>query len=234
MRVVVNQPTYIPWMGYFSMIDLADTFVFYDDVQLEHQSWQTRNRIKTGNGIQWLSIPIERNFGQKINETKIKSSYTWGEDHRKAIEQAYSKAPYFYPYWEYIQDFYIARWFYLADFTAYTIRILAELLNVKLPKWRKSSDMKLSGSKTDRLIDLLTQLKATEYISGLAAKDYIEPDKFDKAGIKLVWFDYKHPVYPQIRGEFVPYLSVLDLLFNTGEKAIEYIRDGYKITTGLD
>ena len=227
MKVIVNQPTYIPWMGYFAMIDLADVFVFYDDVQFSVQSWQQSNRIKTAQGIQKLTVPIERHFGQKINEVKINSFYTWGAKHWKSIGQSYSKAPYFEQYESYIRDTYEVGWYYLCDLNIYLIRLLTELLDVRIPKFVKSSERKLSGAKTDRLIPLLQELGATEYISGLAAKDYIGEDKFKEADIKLTWFNYQHPAYPQIRGEFISHLSAIDLLFNTGAEAINYIRRGY-------
>jgi len=224
MITVVNQPTYIPWIGYFRLMDLADTFVFYDDVQLSVQSWQQRNRIKTANGVQWLTIPIMREMGQRICDVKIDYTQDWRRKHWETIKQAYSKAPYFNTYAPYIDEIYRVKWFLLSDYTMYITRILAMLLDIKMPKIYTSSAIFAEGSKTDRLVSLLKNVGATEYISGQAAKKYIEPEKFEKAGIKLTWFEYNHPVYPQIRGEFVPYLSALDLLMNTGDKAIEYIR----------
>ncbi len=222
--VVVNQPTYLPWIGYFAMMDMADAFVFLDDVQLSVQSWQQRNRIKTANGTQWLTVPIIRQPGQRICDVSINYNTDWQRKHWESIKQAYSKAPYFNDYAPYIQEMYRVKWFLLSDYTMNFARNIALLLNVKIPSIYTSSAMFSVGSKTDRLISLLTNIGATEYVSGKAAQKYIEPEKFESSGIELTWFDYKHPVYPQIRGEFAPYLSALDLLFNTGEKAIEYIR----------
>lgn len=225
MIAVVNQPTYLPWIGYFAMMDKADTFVFYDDVQLSVQSWQQRNRIKTGNGVQWLTIPIVREQGQRICDVAINYNTDWRKDHWETIKQAYSKAPYFKLYAPYIEEIYRVKWFLLSDYTVYIVRIMAMLLDIKMPSTYTSSAIFTTGSKTDRLISLLKNIGATEYVSGLAAKKYIEPEKFDKAGIDLKWFDYEHPVYPQIRDGFVAYLSAIDLLFNTGDKAIEFIRN---------
>ena len=226
MKVVIMQPFYLPWMGYFALMSLADVYVFYDDVQFVLQSWQSRNQIKTGNGVQWLTVPVEREFGQKINQVKIKG-FHWKDDHIKTIEQTYSKAPHFETYWEYLSRIYEVDWLYLSELTIYSIRQLAELLNIGMPKFIKSSELGgIQGQKTDRILSILEKLEADEYISGPAAKDYINEDKFK--GIKLTWFDYQHPIYPQIRGEFIPYMSVIDLLFNTGEEAIDYIREGIK------
>lgn len=232
MKAVINQPTYIPWMGYFAMIDVADIFVFYDDVQFEAQSWQQRNRIKTGNGIQTLTIPIKRSFGQKINEVQINTDIVWRKNHWRSIEQAYSKAPFWNPYGHYVEEMYQIYFLRLCDLTIYSIRWLSELLDVAQPRFIKSSELQgITGQKTDRVLSVLKKVGADEYISGPAAKAYLDEDKFKKAGIKLTWFEYEHPVYPQIRREFVSHLSVLDLLFNTGGEAIEFIRRGNKTGT---
>jgi hypothetical protein len=218
------QPSYLPWMGYFALMDSVDTFVFYDDVQLSRQSWQQRNRIKTSQGVQWLTIPIFREGYQRICDIKINYAVDWQRVHWKTIEQAYSKAPYFKTYAPYISDLYRVKWFLLSDYTMYVIDILSQLLNIKIPKIYKSSSLQAEGHKTDRLLTLLKNIGATEYISAPAARDYLESEKF--TDIKLKWFEYNHPVYPQIRGDFLSHMSVIDLLFNTGDKAIEYIRSG--------
>lgn len=232
-KVVILQPHYLPWMGYFTLMDIADIFVFYDDVQFEHQSWQQRNRIKSMQGKElWLTVPIIRNFGQLIKDTKINTDIVWRKKHQKTIEQSYSKAPYFEKFGYVVKEIYDIYWLYLADLNIYMARILAELLDVKLPEFIKSSELKgIEGEKTDRVLSTLKAVGGTEYISGLAAMDYLQADKLHKAGIELSWFDYQHPSYPQIRDDFIPYLSVIDLLFNVGEEAIEYIRRGYQTGT---
>lgn len=223
MKVAVLQPTYLPWVGVMALINSVDTYVFYDDVQFEAQSWQQRNRIKTANGTIWLTVPVVRNFGQKINEVLINRSTKWNKKHWESIKQSYAKAPYFDKYAWFWDDFYQAHFYYLADMTMYITKRMVEGFELKLPRIVKSSDYKLEGAKTDRLICLLKQLGATEYISGVAAKAYIEEDKFKEEGIKLEWFDYKPKVYSQIHGNFVPYLSAIDLLFNEGENSVAYI-----------
>ena len=230
MKVVILQPHYLPWMGYFALMDLADVFVFYDDVQLEVQSWQQRNRIKSMQGKElWLTVPVIRNFGQLIKDTKINTDIIWRKKHWKTIEQSYSNAPYFEKFGWVVKEIYDIYWLCLVDLNIYMARILAELLDVELPRFIKSSELQgIEGEKTDRVLSVLKSLGATEYISGLAAMDYLQAEKLHKAGIELTWFDYEHPVYPQIRGDFIPYLSAIDLLFNVGDEAIEHIRRGYK------
>ena len=226
MKVAVLQPTYLPWCGYFALMDSVDTFIYYDDVQMSVQSWQQRNKIKTSQGVTYLTVPIRRESGQRICDVSINFGTDWRRKHWQTIKQAYSKAPYFDTYGVYVEDFYGAKWFLLSDYCMDINRYLAMMLDIKMPKVLKSSAMFSQGSKTDRLISLLKNIGATEYVSAPAARNYIEPVKFEIAEIKLTWFNYKHPVYPQIRGDFIPYMSVIDLLFNTGEEAIKYIRSG--------
>jgi len=207
-----------------ALIDYVDLFVFYDCVQFEHQSWQTRNKIKVAHDtVQWLSVPAERNFKQKLNEVKI-SGRLWRGKHWKTIEQNYSKCPHFKPYCYYIEDLFETPWLQLSEMNIYNTKMLAEYMDLKKPKFAKSSDYHLGGSKTDRLMMLLEKVGATEYVSGLGAKNYLDESRF--SDIKLTWFDYKHPTYPQRGKQFIPYLSVIDLLFNVGENAVEHIRAG--------
>lgn len=236
MRAVVLQPTYLPWMGYFGMIDVAGVFVFYDDIQFSVQSWQQRNKIKSANGNwMWLSVPIIRNFGQNINEVQINNTANWRKKHWTSIYQSYAKAPYFKDYEEQLAKIYQQEWEYLCDLNICIIKKLCELLGIDMPKFIKSSELKdITGEKTDRLLLILRKIGADEYISGPGARDYIEAGKFKEKGRKLYWYEYQHPVYPQIRGEFIPYLSAIDLLFNTGDEAIRYIREGSKDALKLD
>lgn len=228
MKVAVCQPHYLPWTGHLALIDSVDTYVFYDDVQFSPQSWQQRNRIKTSNGIHWLTIPIERSFPQNINEVKINQATPWRDKHWETIQQAYSKVPHFIDSAKFWEDFYGIRFFYLTDTTEYLTRMMMKGFNLNEPRYIQSSEMGLEGDKTDRLINLLTQIGATEYVSGVGAKAYIEEDKFKKAGIKLTWFNYKHPIYSQLYGEFVPYMSAIDLLMNEGDNSAKILRKGIR------
>ncbi|CAB3290115.1 WbqC-like protein family [Methanocaldococcus lauensis] len=228
MKVVILQPMYLPWMGYFGMIDVADVFVFYDDVQFSNQSWQQRNRVKTANGIVWLTVPVIKKFGQRINEVRINNSTNWRKKHWKTIKYSYSKAPYFKDYKDIFEEIYAREWNYLYELNIYIIKTITEILGLKT-KFILSSELNVEGKKTDRLIRILKKINATEYISGPSAKAYIEPEKFKRENIGLYWFEFNHPKYPQIHGDFVPYLSVIDLLFNVGEvEAVKYIKEGQK------
>ena len=236
MRAVVLQPTYLPWTGYFGMIDTADVFVFYDDVQFSAQSWQQRNRIKSPGGeSMWLSVPIIHKFGQNIYQVQINDASNWRKKHWQSIYQSYTKAPYFKNYGKDIEDLYQKEWPYLCELNIFIIQKLSQLLGVRMPKVIKSSEINnITGEKTDRLLRVLEEIGADEYIANPGARDYIEADKFKESGIKLYWYEFHHPVYPQIRGEFIPYLSAIDLLFNVGNEGVNFIREGAKDAVKLD
>jgi len=225
MKAVILQPTYLPWIGYFGMVDTADIFVFYDDVQFVNRSWQRRNKIKTPNGYIWLSVPVVQKFGQKINEVEIVTKLSWCDKHWKSIRHLYSKAPFFGEYMEIFKDFYGKEWKYLVDLNLTIIKRISEILRLNT-KFMLSSGLNVNGAKTDRLINILKEIGANEYISGPGTKSYIENEKFEENGITLYWYEFDHPTYPQLYGDFVPYLSVIDLLFNVGNKSLDVIRKG--------
>ncbi len=222
------QPMYLPWMGFFGMMDTADTFVYYDDVQFSKQSWQQRNRIRSTNGdVLWLTIPIKQDHGQRICDTRIEASSPWRKKHWKSIETSYCKAPFFGSYAADIEAVYSREWESVAELNIELTETLRRLIGARSPKILRSSQMaEIVGSKEERLLNLLELIGTDEYVSGPAAKDYINTKDFADRGIKLYWFEFAHPQYSQYIGEFVPYLSVIDLLFNVGERSLNYIREG--------
>jgi len=228
MKATIEQPTYLSWAGYYGMMDMSDIFVFYDDVQFFRQSWQQRNKIKSANGNwMWLTVPVFQKYGQKINEVKINNVVNWRRKHWESIYQSYNKAPYFKQYRDDIERIYQSEWGYLSDWNIFIILIVSGLLGIKMPKLVKSSELKgLVGNKTDRLLQVLDRIGADEYITSYGTKVYIDPQKFKDRNIKLRWYEYRPPVYHQVKGEFFPFMSALDLLFNTGEEALRYIREG--------
>lgn len=231
MNVVILQPSYIPWRGVFDQIQRADLFVFYDDVQYDKRGWRNRNQIKTSAGKQWLTIPVYSRGAQTqnipINQIRIVWENLWNETHLKAIQQAYSKAPHFDRYRPLLESFYQRRDEFLADFTIeFSIALARELGNTHTRFLRSSEIAGITGQKTDRLIQILQAVGATHYISGPSARDYIENEKFEQAGITLEYMQYDYPEYPQLYPPFDPQVSVLDLLFMTGSEAPSYIFKG--------
>ncbi len=227
MNVVILQPSYIPWRGYFDQIRRADLFIFYDDVQYDKHGWRNRNQIKTAQGKQWLTIPVHSKGvteGVPIKDVQIDGSKPWAKNHLKALTFAYNKAPYFKKYLPLIESFYDRRDESLADFTIFTTETITRALGIQSTRFMRSSEISgIDGQKTDRLIQILTQVGAKHYISGPSARDYIEQDKFDAAGITLEYIKYDYPVYEQLYPPFDSFVSVLDLLFMTGEKSLGYI-----------
>jgi hypothetical protein len=231
MNVVILQPSYIPWRGVFEQIQRADLFVFYDDVQYDKRGWRNRNQIKTPHGKQWLTIPVYSRGAQTqnipIHHIQIVWETPWNEIHLKAIQQSYSRAPYFDRYFPLLETFFERHEEFLADFTIdFTIALARELGNTHTHFIRSSEIDGINGQKTERLIQILQAVGATHYISGPSAQDYIEQEKFDHAGITLEYMLYDYPEYSQLYPPFDPYVSVLDLLFMTGSEAPQYIFKG--------
>ncbi len=227
MKVVILQPSYIPWRGVFDQIYRADLFIFYDDVQYDKHGWRNRNQIKTAQGKQWLTIPVHSagvTQGRPIYEIEIDWSKPWAKSHWKALTFAYSRAPYFRRYAEFLEPFYQRRDRFLADFTIDLTIALARLLGISHTRFMRSSELSgIEGKKTDRLIQILQRVGATHYLSGPSARAYIEPEKFAAAGISLEYIEYDYPEYPQLYPPYDPHVSILDLLFMTGPNALNYI-----------
>ena len=231
MKVVILQPSYIPWRGYFDQICRADLFIFYDDVQYDKRGWRNRNQIKTPKGKQWLTIPVNSRGAQTenipINQIRMVWDHKWCQNHLKALQHSYSKAPHFGQYASLLERFYQRRDEFLADFTIdFTIALTHELGNAHTRFMRSSELAGIDGQKTDRLIQILQSVGGTHYMSGPSARDYIEKEKFELAGITLEYMEYNYPEYPQLYPPFDPYVSILDLLFMTGSDAPNYILKG--------
>lgn len=225
-RLVIIQSCYIPWKGYFDLIASADEFIFYDDVQYTKNDWRNRNIIKTSQGPQWLTVPVlmRGNFGQTIREAKIENT-PWAKKHWRTICVNYSKAPYFKEVSQFLEPFYTEKHYdHISVLNQELTIAICNYLGIKT-KISDVSDYNLIDGKTERLIDLCKQSGAGVYISGPSAKDYIDRDQFKEAGIALEWFDYSgYPEYPQLWGDFVHAVSVLDLLFNCGQNAGKFMK----------
>jgi hypothetical protein len=227
MNCVILQPSYIPWRGYFDQIHRADVFVFYDDVQYDKHGWRNRNRIKNHQGGQWLTIPVHSRGvvleNIPINQIEIAWEQSWADRHWRAILQAYYKAPYFKQYASWLEEVYQRRPDRLVDFTIPLTIEVAEKIGIRQTRFLRSSELNADGQKTDRLIEILKGLGATHYISGPSARDYIENEKFETAGITLDYMEYNYPEYPQLHPPYDPFVTILDLLFMVGPEAPRYI-----------
>lgn len=223
-RVAVLQSSYIPWKGYFDIIHDVDTFVFYDDVQFTYQDWRSRNRVIANGSPVWLTVPTGGDIKRLINEVKLPNA-SWQRKHWSTIRHAYTKSPFFRDFAPAFEDMFMAQqWSSLSEMNQHVTKSIAKNMLGIETTFLDSVDFGAEGSKLDRLIDLLKKVGATHYLSGPAARSYIDPERFAQAGIALEYKDYSgYPEYRQASTNFEHAVSVLDLLFNTGPAAPEYI-----------
>ncbi|MFI3188203.1 hypothetical protein BCS42_02130 [Crenothrix sp. D3] len=224
-KIAILQSNYIPWKGYFDMIAAVDEFILYDDMQYTRRDWRNRNQIKTPQGQQWLTVPVKvkGKYFQTIRDTELDGA-DWADTHWKVIVQNYKKTPHFAEVAAIFEPLYQRQYSHLSPLNRDFIEAVCAYLGIHT-KINNSWDYQLLEGKTERLADLCVQAGGTEYISGPAAKNYIEEHFFTEREIKLSWFDYAdYPEYPQLYGEFVHGVTILDLLFNCGKQAPNYMK----------
>ena len=218
MIVSIHQPNYIPWIGFFNKILSSDIYVVFDDVQFPRgKDYANRNQIKINNGKTWLTIPVIGKSDLKPwNQIEINKN-GWVNKHLASIESFYKKTPYFNEYYPEIKNIYLKDHNLLVDLTLDLIKHFIKILNKKT-KIVRSSDIKTDLKGMDKILYILKHLQSTKYISGdgEGSKRYIDENLFKENNIELIWQNYKHPVYKQQFGEFIPYMSILDLIFNEG------------------
>ncbi len=225
-KIAILQSNYIPWKGYFDIIGLVDEFILFDEMQYTRRDWRHRNKIKTNQGVQWITIPvIKDNYLQKIDQTKV-ASEKWTIKHFKALTINYSKTKYFKQYNELLHDIYLraGEIEFLSQINYLFLTEICKILGITT-KISWSTDYKLIDGRTERLVDLCKQAGATEYISGPAAMNYLEPELFKNAGIKLTWMDYSgYPEYNQLYPPFEHGVTILDLIFNEGSDTPTFMK----------
>ena len=227
------QPTYNPWIGYFDLIDQVDIFVFLDNVQINKRSWQRKNRIKTPNGELFLTIPVKGSSREIIKNVIINDEYPWRRKHLKAIEINYKKAPYFREVFPFIEEILNFKTQYLAEFNMNFIKKVSEMLGIKTEFIKASNLEPLQGKKDILLSEICKKVGCGVYISPQGSAVYLEANKPGGAivenGIELYYHNYEHPEYPQLYPPFLPYMGIIDLLFNVGfNEAMKVIRKGRK------
>lgn len=225
-RIAILQSNYIPWKGYFDLINMVDEFILYDDMQYTKRDWRNRNKIQTSQGLKWLSIPVEvkGKYFQKINETKAAET-DWGKKHWSMIKENYSKAPYFKEYKDIFEELYLnCDEEYLSQINYKFIIAINEILGIKT-KIRWSSEFDLVDGQTEKLLGICQDCNADIYLSGPAAKDYFNEDLASIKKIKVEWMDYSdYQEYKQLNLPFEHGVSILDLIFNEGSNAINFMK----------
>ncbi|HKB98571.1 MAG TPA: WbqC family protein [Terriglobales bacterium] len=230
MKVAIAQPTYLPWLGYFDLLDQVDKFVLLDTVQFEKQSWQQRNRIKTPTGLMWLTVPVvfRGRLGQRIVDVEIREPEFW-RDHLRAVELNCRRAPFFGDYYPAFCELLgtASSGLRLADLTIGLLRWLAEAIGISTPIVR-SSELAVDGKRTQLLAEVCSLLGATTYVSPLGSADYLlnELPILTGRSINVVFQHYEHPEYRQLFPPFEAHASVLDLLFNEGGNSLATLRKG--------
>ncbi len=222
--IAIHQPNFLPWPGFFHKWALADAMVLLDTVQYEKNSWLNRNRIKTAQGIQWVTVPVRYRYPQKINDVPI-ANRRWVRKVCSSLEQSYAKAPYFTTYWPSIREVLQHSYDMLSDLNVALIRVLGKALRCDAPLYLASGLGVDDTDSTARLIGLCTVLHGSGYLSGREGRVYLQQERFDQAELALNFQQIEVSVYPQLHGDFVSGLSVSDVLFNTGAAAVEVIRD---------
>lgn len=226
MKTAILQSNYIPWKGYFHLIQSVDTFVVYDSVQFTKNDWRNRNRLILNGTANWITIPVRhQNLNQTIRDTKV-ANPKWASKHWKTIQQAYSKAPYFNDFSDKIAESYVqlSSETKLTEINLTLIRLICEILNIKT-EIITDDQFDLPDDRLERLITICKKTNASTYLSGPAAKSYVDTRKFNESGISLEWMNYdKYRPYKQLSTDFDHNVSILDLLFCNGPEFQTYIR----------
>ena len=224
MILTAHQPVYLPWLGLFHKIALAETFVYFDQVQYLPKDWMNRNKIRTKSGSIWLTVPVLRKGYRdlKTSEIEINNSIDWQKKHLRSISLNYKKSPYFENYIPFFEDVYSRKWKFLGELNEYMLKWFLDELGIKV-NFLNANDFKFQGEKSSLILNMCKELNASTYIFGTLGKDYANVHEFEKNNVKLIFQDYNHPKYSQLYSEFVSHLSVIDLLFNHGPKSLEII-----------
>jgi hypothetical protein len=214
MIVTIHQPDFLPWLGFFDRWKKSDIFIVLDDVQFIRRGWHHRDKIKTAQGIQWLTVPVVKkgHYRQLIKNVRIHTEYNWRQNLLNAIRSAYLNSPCFETIYEELEKIIDDQLVLLIDLNMLLLRYCSTKLKVRTPIIF-SSDLKISAKGTDRLVKLVKSVNGSSYLTGLGSKSYLDETAFAEEGIEIIWQDYDHPIYPQLHGAFSEKLSVIDYLF---------------------
>lgn len=235
MIISGHQPGYLPWLGYFHKLSLCDTFVFMDTVQYLENDWNNRNKIKTPQGWFWLTVPIDRKEtkGNRLDQIVIKdynnsdSKDFWQKVHWRTIEANYKNSPFFKIYGEELKELYLDKnWKYLIDLCWHQFKLFNNWLNLDTKKIIRMSEFSFTGNKDKLILDHCIKLGGDKIVFGKHGKEYVDIKLFEKNNIKVYFQEYKHPIYKQRFNEFLPNMSIIDLLFNQGPDSFNILKSG--------
>jgi hypothetical protein len=235
VRLGILQPGYLPWLGFFEQLECVDRFVVLDDVQYDKGGWRNRNRVKTAQGVRWLTVPVQVSLERppRVMEVEIDNRTDWRRKHCETLRQAYARAPFVDRYLPLFQEAYAREWRLLVDLDLRLIEVIAGALGIDTARIVRSSALGLEGGREERLLEICARLGADRFYEGAAGRDYIGVARFEAAGVRVEFQDYDHPVYPQLHGDFVSHLSAVDLLFNCGPESRGILLGGKKGASAL-
>ena len=227
-RVVISQPMFFPWVGLFEQLRLADVYVHYDDVQFSKGHFVNRVQVKTVHGSRWLTVPLDNlHLGQRINEVRLDDAKPWRQRHLALLSQAYRPAPFLKDMFALVRDVYGQAHSNLADLAMASMDAVCRYLQLA-PKTEmlRSSTLGVPGTSSRRVLDIIRHFGGDTYITGHGARNYLEHELFESEGIRVEYIDYQERAYPQLHGDFTPYVSVLDLIANLGTAGREMMVSG--------
>jgi hypothetical protein len=233
MIVTIHQPDFLSWLGFFNKVTLSDLLVIGDHVQYRSNGYQNRNRIKTVKGSQWLTIPIVHSWGEPIYKVRAldqeQNGSMWNDVHLRTLQVNYGKAKYYDQYIGIFEKIYKKRIALLSDYNLEFMNAIFEILGIKIPI-RKTSEMTLTQSKTDLIVEIIQKVGGDRYLSGLKGSKYMDESVLESNGIKLLYNNYEHPVYTQqfMQQGFLSNMSVIDLIFNHGPESLDIIKSGFR------
>ena len=226
MRVGIHQPMYLPWLGLFDRINRCDVFILLDNVPYSKNYFLNRNKIKTANGWTWLTVPVifKGNSHKIIKEIEIDNRSDWGKKHWLSIYYSYKNSSYFDTYADVFEHFYKQEWRYLVEASTHLLFSLLRMLNIKTPI-RMASTLGVEGRKEELILNICKSVQAEEYLSGPDGRNYLNLGLWQENKVKVEFHDYLHPQYRQLHGEFLPHMSVIDLLFNCGPDSLPILKN---------
>jgi hypothetical protein len=227
MIVSISQPRYLPWLGYFHRIHASDLFIYLDSVQYSPRDWENRNKVKTAQGWTWLTVPVSARYRAPIPEVLIDNTQPWSTKHWKTIQTFYGATPYFHVHESGLSEIYEkGSWQRLLDLNLALTEALCGCLCVNNNRFVKASDVGAYGRGSKLILNLCKAVGASTYLSGSEGRHYLDKNAFAKAGIRIIYQRYRHPIYPQAYGDFTPFLAAIDLLFNCGPKSLRILTEG--------
>ena len=225
-RVVISQSMYFPWVGLLEQIRLADVFVHYDDVPFSKGSFSNRVQVKTASGIRWLTVPLQNvHLGQKIDEVELDERKDWRSQHRDILRQAHLKSPFRDDMLSLIDRVFALPATTLADIARASLMALTDYFGLSINKvFLDSKHMEIGGVSTQRVLNIVRELQGTQYITGHGARNYLDHPLFEQSGIAVQYMQYRCIPYPQMQGNFTPYVTALDLIANCGKEGVSVIQ----------